>query len=307
MTPARLQSFLAIVDCGSARSAAQQLHVSESAVSASLSALHQEVGVTLLERQGRGLVLTEAGLVFAGYARRILGLLEESVVAARSGVAADRGTLRLGAVTTAGEYLLPGLLATFRAAFPDVKITLTVDVRDRILGDLADHRLDVVIAGRPLPGRGLEIRAVRANTLVIVGAPGYDPDLATATWLLREPGSGTRAATLEVIHSLGITPPTLSLGSHGAVVSSAELGLGVTLVSMDAVNRIVDEGRLEVRNTSATPLKRPWYVLTHVAPPATAELFIEHLMSDRAGHAFKRPPRGRRRPNKGVVADVENR
>jgi LysR family transcriptional regulator, low CO2-responsive transcriptional regulator len=84
MTPARLQSFLAIVDAGSARAAAAQLHVTESAVSASLAALQQEVGTTLFARQGRGLRLTESGAVFAAYARQILGLIDESVVATRS-------------------------------------------------------------------------------------------------------------------------------------------------------------------------------------------------------------------------------
>jgi DNA-binding transcriptional LysR family regulator len=291
MTPSRLQTFLAIVDTGSARSAAQSLRVTESAVSASLASLQHELEVPLFERLGRRLVLTESGEIFAGYARRILGLMEESMSAARSGVSADHGTIRLGAVTTAGEYLLPGLLASFRARWPAVDVTLEVGVRDRVMADLADHRLDVVIAGRPGPGRGLVTRAMRRNALVVVSAPGVHEDLSTATWLLREEGSGTRATTLALHEELGIAPPTLSLGSHGAVVSSAVLGLGVTLVSMDAVGRDLDEGRLEVRTTSKTPLKRPWHVLTGTSPTATARLFIDHLLSHESGLEFKRPPR----------------
>src|ERR1700691_1163048 len=111
MTPSRLETFLAVLDGGSARAAAQRLSVTESAVSASLAALHREVGVALLVRQGRGLALTEAGQVLAGYARRILGLMTEGVAAAREGVRAERGLVRLGTVATAGEYLVPGLLA----------------------------------------------------------------------------------------------------------------------------------------------------------------------------------------------------
>ena len=225
MTPARLQSFLAIVDTGSARSAAAQLHVTESAVSASLAALQHEVGAALFERQGRGLRLTESGAVFASYARQI-GLIDESVVATRSGVAPESGKLRLGAFTTAGEYLVPGSAGDFRAAFPHVEITLEVGVRDHILQRLADHHLDVVVGGRPLPGRGMVSRATRDNSLIVVSAPGYESDLAEATWLLREPGSGTRATMLALQESLGIVPPTLSLGSHGAVIASAVLGAG---------------------------------------------------------------------------------
>lgn len=279
MTPARLQSFLAIVDSGSARAAAATLHVTESAVSASLAALQQEVGVPLFERQGRGLGLTESGAIFASYARQILGLLDESAVAARSAVAPEAGRLRLGSVTTAGEYLLPALLASFRATFPDVEVTLEVGVRDHILHRLADHHLDVVVAGRPLPGRGLVSRATRANSLIVVASPGFPSELAEATWLLREPGSGTRATSMALIESLGIDPPTLSLGSHGAVIASAVRGLGVTLTSADAVARQLADGELEVRRTAGTPMDRPWHLLTTTNPTPTTALFVEHALT----------------------------
>ncbi len=293
MTPARLQSFLAIVDTGSARSAAARLHVTESAVSASLAALQQELGVALFERHGRGLRLTESGTIFASYARQVLGLLDEGVRAARSGVAPEAGRLRLGSVTTAGEYLIPVLLASFRAKFPDVDVTLEVGVRDYILHQLADHHLDMVVAGRPLPGRGMVSRATRSNSLIMVASPTYACDLAEATWLLREPGSGTRATTLTLMASLGIDPPTLSLGSHGAVIASAVLGLGVTLSSRDAVAWYLTEGQLEERPTTGTPLARPWHLLTTANPTATTNLFVEHAVSgvDRS-LAFVKPAAG---------------
>jgi len=300
VTPARLENFLAVVDGGSARAAAQRLSVTESAVSASLAALHREVGVVLLERHGRGLRLTEAGRVFADYARRILGLIDEGVAATREGVSAERGRLRLGTVATAGEYLVPGLLASFRRRFPEAEVTLDVTVRDRVFALLADHSLDVVIAGRPLAGRGLVTRATRPNTLIVVAAPtgeasdepGSEPDLASVTWLLREPGSGTRDTTLALLDSLQIEPATLALGSHGAVVASAALGLGVTLVSADAVAQQLERGELRQLAVPGTPLDRPWHAVTGSAPTATARLFLGHLVDHaRAGQlAFARPP-----------------
>jgi len=319
MTPGRLENFLAVVEGGSARAAAQRLSVTESAVSASLAALRREVGVVLFERHGRGLALTEAGRVFAGYARRILGLIDEGVAAARQGERADRGLVRLGTVATAGEYLVPGLLASFRRRYPQVEVTLDVSVRDQVFTLLADHRLDVVIAGRPLPGHDLVSRATRANRLIVVTAAGSRsastaagsrsastaagsrsastaagsrsastaaqvPDLATVTWLLREAGSGTRDTTLALLDSLQIEPPTLSLGSHGAVVASAALGLGVTVVSADAVTGHLERGELAQIPTPGTPLDRPWHAVTGAAPAATARLFLEHLIDrDQAG------------------------
>ncbi|MFN2519041.1 MAG: LysR family transcriptional regulator [Jatrophihabitantaceae bacterium] len=297
MTPSRLLTFLTIVECGSAKAAAGRLSVTESAVSASLAALHREVGVTLFERYGRGLRLTEAGRVFTDYARLILGLMDESVGAARQGVAADSGRVRLGAVTTAGEYLVPGLLASFRRRYPDVEVTLEVGVRDHILSLLADHRLDVVIAGRPLQGLALVTRATRANSLIVVAAPNAAADLATSTWLLREPGSGTRDTTLALLESLELQPPTLALGSHGAVVASAVLGLGVTVVSADAVAHHLRNGDLVPVTVRGTPLRRPWHALTTAAPTATARLFLAHLSDveaagDLAFHP-RRPSRSR--------------
>jgi DNA-binding transcriptional LysR family regulator len=277
MTPGRLETFLAVVDAGSARAAAQRLSVTESAVSASLAALHREVGVLLLERHGRGLALTEAGRVFADYARRILGLIDEGVAAARAGVSAESGLIRLGTVATAGEYLVPGLLASFRRQHPMVEVTLDVGVRDKVFALLTEHRLDVVIAGRPLAGRRLVSRATRANRLIVVAAAGTAPDLATATWLLREPGSGTRDTTLALIDSLQLDPPVLALGSHGAVVASAALGLGVTLVSADAVAAQLGRGELTPVPAAGTPLDRPWHATTGPAPTATARLFLRHL------------------------------
>jgi len=277
VTPSRLLTFLAIVESGSAKGAAARLSVTESAVSASLAALHREVGVTLFERSGRGLRITEAGRVFADYARRILGLMDESVAAARQGVSAEHGRLRLGAVTTAGEYLVPGLLASFRRRYPDVEVTLEVGVRDHILSLLADHQLDVVVAGRPLQGLDLVTRATRANSLIVVAAPSAGADLATSTWLLREPGSGTRDTTLALLEALQIQPPMLALGSHGAVVASAVLGLGVTVVSADAVAHHLHNGDLRPLTVRGTPLKRPWHALTTAAPTATTRLFLRHL------------------------------
>jgi DNA-binding transcriptional LysR family regulator len=282
MTPARLRTFLAIVESGSARAAAAQLSVTESAVSASLAALHRDVGTKLFERNGRGLRLTEAGAVFADYARRILGLMDEGVAAARQGVAADHGRLRLGAVTTAGEYLVPGLLASFRHRYPCVEITLDVGVRDRVFTLLADHHLDVTIGGRPPSGRGLVSRAARANSLIVVAAPGLGTDLARATWLLREPGSGTRDTTLALIGALEIQPSVLTLGSHGAVVASAVLGLGITVVSTDAIIQHLRSGELQPLAAPGTPLKRPWHAVTTAAPTATTRLFLAHLTDRKA-------------------------
>lgn len=306
MTPSRLENFLAILEHGSARAAAARLSVTESAVSASLAALHREIGVVLLERHGRGLQVTEAGLVFADYARRILGLIDEGMAATRAGPAAEHGRVRLGAVTTAGECLVPGLLASFCRRYPDVEVTLDIGVRDQVFALLADHHLDIVIGGRPPAGSGLVTRATRANSLIVVAGPSDESDdladdLAVTTWLLRERGSGTRDTTVALLDSLQISPPLLALGSHGAVVASAALGLGVTLVSADAVVSHLHSGDLRRIPVAGTPLARPWHAVTSAAPTATCRLFLSHMTDpQQAGDLVFHTRRGRRPERRDV-------
>ena len=114
MTLTQLRTFLAIADTGSVHAAARQLYVTQSAVSAALNALQKSLGLQLLERDGRGLRLTRAGAVYADHVRTALGLLDQARTAAAAETDPERGELRIAALTTAGEQILPGVLASFR-------------------------------------------------------------------------------------------------------------------------------------------------------------------------------------------------
>lgn len=277
-TQARLRALVELADTGSVRAAARRLVVTEATVSAAVTALAAEVGVPLVDRDGRGIRLTPAGARYADYARRILGLHAEALVAARGEADPERGTIRLAAVTTAGEHLLPGLLASFRAAHPSVTLSLEVAPRGVVWPMLANHEVDLVVAGRPPSGAPSLVRAVSPNTLVVVGRPAPDFNPATATWLLRERGSGVRATTRNLLRGLDIAPPELALGSHGAVVAAAVAGLGVALVSRQAVRRHLESGTLVELSVPGTPLDRPWHVVSHPTATAATELLVGHVL-----------------------------
>jgi DNA-binding transcriptional LysR family regulator len=290
VTWGRMRTFLAVVDHGSVRAAAAVLHVTEPAVSAAVASLEKHLGTTLLAKDGRGVRVTDAGLVYAGYCRRVLGLLEEAEAAVRS---AERGRLRIGAVSTASEYVIPPLLASFRRRFPEVDLGLSVRPRDELFAELGNHQTDLVVAGRPPRGSGLRTRARRANRLIVVGTPDLFPDPLSATWLLRGPGSGTRDTTLGLLTQLEASPPTLTLGTHGAVVAAAREGLGVTLVHEDAVVEDLRRGGLAQLPVPRTPVDRPWHVATTDAPSPSVELFLAHITSAEVGgqsfHLLNRP------------------
>jgi DNA-binding transcriptional LysR family regulator len=280
-TAARLGAFVAVADSGSVQAAAKRLFVTESAVSAAIAALAREVGVPLLERDGRGLRLTQAGHTYAGYARTILGLHDEALAAARGGTDPQRGRVRVAAVTTAGEHVLPALLAAFLGRYPGVDLQLEVATSERVWDLLGTHRADLAIAGRPPPGLDTAIvQAVRPNALMVVAAPalaeGFDP--ARTRWLLREAGSGTRTTCEALLAGWEVDPPRLTLGSNGAVVAAAAAGLGVTLVSGDAVTRQLADATLVQVKAPGTPLRRPWHAVTAGQAQPTPTLLVDHLL-----------------------------
>ncbi len=294
-TEARLRAFVAVAETGSVRAAAQRLVVTESAVSAAVSALTRDVGVPLLERQGRGLRLTPSGHTYAGYARTILGLHTEALAAARGDEDPANGQVRLAAVTTAGEHVVPAVLASFRDEHPGIELGLEVATREHVWGLLAAHEADLVIAGRAPASLTVTVRAIRLNTLIVVGAPGVarDFDLEQATWLMRETGSGTRETCETLLSSLDVEPATLTLGSNGAVVAGAAAGLGVTLVSRDAVRGRLAAGEVVEIPVPQTPMRRPWHAVTYPRATAATEVLVAHLLAQDG------PPETRwRRPRK---------
>jgi len=308
MTLNQLRSFLAVAESGSVRAAAEDLVVTQAAVSASIAALQKSLGVALVTPDGRGLRLTDAGASYARYARRILGLLDEAGRAAAAAADPERGELRIAAVTTAAEQIVPGILGGFRLRHPQTGVRLEAGNRDRVRSLLDRHQVDLVLTGRPEPAWDVAVHAVRAHELVVVAAPelsaaartgegagaaaGAETDrllpwLARQTWLLREPGSGTRASTDALLADLDISPLTLMVASNVAIRESAQVGLGVTLLSRDAVAAELAEGKLAEILVPGTPLHRDWYLIARPGPlPPAATRLVAHAL--RAG-GFRRP------------------
>jgi len=288
----QLKTFLAVVDTGSVSEAAERLFVSPPAVSAALATLQAELGVVLVARVGRGVAITPAGVVFAPYARGVLRVADEGMAAARETLDPESGRVRLAAVTTAGEHVLPRFLASFRARHPHAEVSLEVGNRQRLWQLLAERDVDLAIGGRPPPGGLFTTRATRPNVLVLVAAarPGSDglrevtlDELARQVLLLREQGSGTRSTAEQLFEELGISPAaTLTLGSNGALRESVQVGLGITLISRDAVARELEEGTLEEWRYPTLPRHRAWHLVSRadeeLAP--TAGLFLTHVTAD---------------------------
>jgi DNA-binding transcriptional LysR family regulator len=268
VTLTQLRTFLAVAETASIRAAAERLFVSQPSVSAAVAGLEKELGVSLVARQGRGLRITPAGTAFAVRVRQSLGLLDLAVRTAQSLESPGLGSVKVVTVTTAAERLLPPLLAVFRQQQPNAGISVQVGNRTMVWEALRNRTADLVIAGRPPAATPFVVLATAPNQLVLVGPPiGNRPvpiaELADQTWLMREAGSGTRQSADNLLAELGIDPPTMLLGSNGAVEQAVVAGLGVALISLDAVVDRIASGAVSVWPCPGTPLDRPWHLVAH--------------------------------------------
>lgn len=284
----QLNAFHTVARLGSVSLAADELHLTQPAVSIQVAALEASAGTPLLQRNGRGVRLTEAGELLAGYATRIVELWREAgeEMATLQGVFS--GTLRVGTITTA-EYLLPPLLVSFINDRPKVKVKLQVGNRDEIVRMLAGQEIDIAIMGRPPAELKTEARAFARHPMAFLAAPG-DPlmvlpglklaDVAETRILVRERGSGTRTTVERVFKDAGLPLRIGSeLSSNEAIKRMCAAGFGVAFLSMHTCVLEINAGLLALLPLADNPIVRDWYVM-HLSSrqlPHVALAFEEFL------------------------------
>jgi DNA-binding transcriptional LysR family regulator len=293
----QLASFLAVAREGSVSAAAEKLYVTQPSISAAVSALSRELGVELTERVGRGVGLTAAGEAFRPYAADVLGLVEQGRQAAREAAELSMRSLRVAAVATAAEYVVPSLLRSFAEVHPEIHLSLEVANRATVFERVLEHEVDVAIAGRPPEDDRIAGKAFLRNEIALITAPG-DPlaakrsvaprQVADRVWLQREPGSGTRQLVAEFLAGHDLRPQTLTLGSNGAIKEAVRLGLGVSLQSRLAVAHELGSGMLAEIHVKGGLPERQWYALhsATVPPRPSVEVFLE-FANESSAAAFR--------------------
>lgn len=287
----QLAAFHAVARLGSVSRAAAELHLTQPAVSIQLKLLEESAGAPLLEREGRGIRLSDAGVLMADYAARILDLWREAgdEMAAQQGVFS--GTLRVGAVTTA-EYLLPPLLVAFASQHPGVKVKLRVGNRDEIVHMLAGQEVDLVIMGRPPGELKTTAAAFAKHPMAFLASPAHPlmqqrritlDDLVGANLLVRERGSGTRT-TLEGLYKEAGVPLRIGseMSSNEAIKQMCAAGFGAAFLSLHTCGLELDAGLLAVLPMAGNPLEREWFVM-HLATrrlPQVAQAFKQFLAEE---------------------------
>lgn len=236
-----LRLFAAVVESRGFSRGARAAGVSQPAVSKAVRQLEREVGLPLVERGGRGLRLTEAGEALAEHARRIFAeeRAAEEEVRARRGL--EAGSLRVGASTTIATYLLPPLLAAYARRHPGVTLRVASLNTREVVQRLRGYELDVALVEGPVAQAGVDVVPWREDELVVVApidhrlggaGPVEAAELAEEIFLVREPGSGTRAVAEAALLEHGVAlRRTVELGSTEAIKRAVTAGLGLAVVS----------------------------------------------------------------------------
>lgn len=289
----QLKVFEAVARLLSFSRAAEELHLTQPAVSMQVRQLEESVGLPLTEQVGKRIFLTAAGTEMARHARLVAQQLceAEATIAALRGVRG--GLLNIG-VTSTATYFAPHLLATFRKRHPGVELRLGVHNREEVVRQLQENQIDLAIMGRPPQEFPTTAQPFAEHPFVIVAAPEHPladkhrselRQLAAETFLIREPGSGTRNAMEGYFADNGFLPQaTMEMSSNETIKQAVMAGMGIAFISAHTTGLELATRRLVRLHVAGTPVLRQWFVVhraeKRMLPLASA--FVEFLRDEGA-------------------------
>lgn len=283
----QMQVFEAVARHLSFSKAAQELNLTQPAVSLQVKQLEGLARLPLFEQVGRRLYLTGAGEVLLGHAYAILGAVTDSEEAMAALRGQKAGGLKIGGVSTA-KYFAPFLLSAFAGGYPGVDVALTVANRQRVVELLDENAIDLALMGQPPADQRFTATRFADHPLVVIAAPTHPlagrripaKALSGETFLVREQGSGTRAAMERLLAEHGVIPGrTIEMSSNETIKQAVMAGMGVSFLSQHTVGLEVSVRRLEILPVDGTPVLRHWNVVHREGKRLlpVAEAFIRFL------------------------------
>jgi DNA-binding transcriptional LysR family regulator len=271
VTLRQLQVFEAVARLGSFTRAAEALYLAQPTVSMQLKKLSETLGLPLFEHAGTRVQLTDAGRELYTTCREVFDALAGLDMAVADIKGIKRGLLRLAVITSA-KYLAPHLLGQFSRRYPGIDLALKVTNRERLLERLNAQEDDLYILGQPPAGLEVEAYPLIPNPLVVMAARHHPlvrersiplKRLLEEPFILREPGSGTRAAVERLFESKGLRPPVarMEFGSNESIKQAVVAGLGITVLSLHSLVLEGTSGPIAVLDVQGFPIERYWYVV----------------------------------------------
>lgn len=293
LTLRQLAVFEALARHRSFSAAAKSLHLTQPAVSMQVRQLETAAGTALVERIGKRIDLTEAGVELAHCARDVQARIKDADDALATIRGLRGGTLDIAVLSTA-KYFAPQLLAEFRRRHPDIGLRLAVSNREAVLDAVSENRTDLAIMGQPPKGLEVQARVFAPHPLVIIAPPAHPfarkkrlrlADLADENFLIREPGSGTRGAMERMFAQQGVqVRSTTEMSSNETIKQAVMAGMGIAFISMHTIGLELKAKRLVTLPVAGTPVMRNWHVI-HLARKRlspTAQSFKDFLLDEGA-------------------------
>jgi len=274
MTLEQLRIFVAVAEREHVTRAAMYLNLTQSATSAAIAALEARYAIKLFNRIGRRIELTQAGRLFLVEARAVLARAATAETVLDDIAGLKRGSLRLAASQTVGNYWLPPLMHRYRASYPGIALALTIGNTETVADTVREGIADLGFVEGPVDDQALSVTPVAEDEMVLVASPALSrpnrsalskADLKSMRWVFREPGSATRALFEKAMAKAGLRVSdinmVLELPSNEAVRAAVEDGAGAAVLSKLVVAASIEAGSLIDLNF-ALP-KRQFFALRH--------------------------------------------
>jgi DNA-binding transcriptional LysR family regulator len=271
--------------------AADELHLTQPAVSMQIKQLEDNINLPLFEQLGKRIFLTDAGRELYQYSRAISQQLADMEVALDELKGTERGKLNISVVTTA-NYFAPHLLAKFCQRYNGVTVSLNVSNRETVLKQLADNLIDLAIMGQPPEDRDIDSESFMENPLVVVAPPTHPlcqeckipvKRLEKEIFLVRESGSGTRSAMERFFneHKIKINKG-METDTTEAIKQAVQAGMGLGIMSQHTAELELETNRLKILDVQDFPIIRYWHVVNRKNKRLSniARAFREFLLTE---------------------------
>lgn len=285
-----LHVFRIVARLGSVTRAAQELCISQPAISSHLKVLEGRYNEALFERTPRGMLLTPAGATLVDHANRLFGLLDDTTVAVEATRGRVNGKILLAASSTPGSYLVPRLLRRFQQRYPETEPTLLVGDSQEVLSWLYDYRVPLGVVGETVMEEGLVREEIGQDMLRLVVASTEDlsrvqtltrKDLSGRTLFLRELGSSTRSGAEALLSGwMNSFARVVELNNTETIKQSVLAGLGVAVLSSWATELEQQAGLLcPIRDPRFQKQRRFYAVRRADRPPVGAATALWHCLT----------------------------
>jgi len=269
----QLEVFINVAESGSFSKGAEAAFITQSTVSQHISALESEFGLRLLDRTGKGALLTEGGKLLLERARRLVDYAREIPVAVARFKGVEEAVLRIAGSGIPGEYMIPAALPLLISRFPGLTLVMVQGDSREVLGKLMAEEVEFGVVGGWSAEESLEFTAFAHDELVLIAPSGHRcsgrralelEELLAQPVVMREPGSGTGKAARDALWEAGIDPARLQvaafLGSNEAVKRAVIAGVGVSFVSAISVQRELLQGALVKVPVAGLDIRRRFYL-----------------------------------------------